>query len=249
MCLCNVPDTFEELILRFLRSNPKGYRRTDIVADTYRSGSIKSAERQKRGTSSKVLIGSVRSKMPRDVNKFMLNNENKSALISLIFKYVIHGRHQILTMLQTEMIVLSGDNECHTVTAASSIETVELKTNQEEADTKVILHILHVLRNSELSVVLRSPSGDTDIMVLALGIITEHQDRVYFDYASGKNRKGTWLNAIIMKDCERKALIGFHLFSGNDYISAFFHKGKKCSWKVMTNNDISSSFFGIRKHI
>ena len=87
-------------------------------------------------------------------------------------------------MLQTEMIVLSGDNECHTVTSASSIETIELKSNQDEADTKVSLHSLHV-------------------MVLALGIITEHQDRVYFDYGSGKNRKGTWLNAIIMKDCER----------------------------------------------
>ena len=73
------------------------------------------------------------------------------------------------------MIFLSGDNECHTVTAASSIETIWLKSNQEEADTKVILHNLHVLRNSELSVVLRSPSGDTDIMVLALGIITEHE--------------------------------------------------------------------------
>ena len=71
MCLSDVPNTFEELIFRFLRSIPKGFQRIDIVADTYRNGSIKSTDRQKRGTSSKLMIGSVKSKLPRDINKFM----------------------------------------------------------------------------------------------------------------------------------------------------------------------------------
>ena len=35
MCLSDVPNTFEELIFRFIQSIPKGFQRIDIVADTY----------------------------------------------------------------------------------------------------------------------------------------------------------------------------------------------------------------------
>ena len=92
VCLSAIPDTVEQLIWRFLQSLPKGCHRVDIVADTYRDKSIKSTERTKRGTSSKVLIGSVKSKVPRDINKFMLNNDNKASLIKLIFEYVINEK-------------------------------------------------------------------------------------------------------------------------------------------------------------
>ena len=47
MCLSMIPDTSEQLILKFVQSLPKGYHRIDIVTDTYRNISIKSAERKK----------------------------------------------------------------------------------------------------------------------------------------------------------------------------------------------------------
>ena len=74
-------------------------------------------------------------------------------------------------------------------------------------------------------------------MVLACGIITEHQHRVYCDYGSGKNRKATWLNATSIKDYEGDMLIGFHSLSGNDYISALFRKGKTSCWKLVIKNE------------
>ena len=46
----------------------------DIIADTYRDGSIKSGEREKRESAAKVIIALVKSKLPRDMNQFMLNN-------------------------------------------------------------------------------------------------------------------------------------------------------------------------------
>ena len=66
-CISSSPNTFEDLAKKFLQSLPKQYKRYDIVADTYRESSIKSAERNKRGTSSKVLIGSIKSKLPSDL--------------------------------------------------------------------------------------------------------------------------------------------------------------------------------------
>ena len=47
----NLPHTFEDLIIRFLKSVPKGHQRIGIVADYYRDYSIKFAEREKRGSS------------------------------------------------------------------------------------------------------------------------------------------------------------------------------------------------------
>ena len=81
----NLPQTFEEWIIRFLQTIQKGYKRIDIVADTYRDFSIKSGERLKRGSTAKLLIKSVQCKIPRNVNKFFSNNDNKSRLIDLAF--------------------------------------------------------------------------------------------------------------------------------------------------------------------
>ena len=53
-------DIHEQLIWIFLQFLLKGYHRVDIVGDTYLDKSIKSAQRIKEGTSSKVLIGSVK---------------------------------------------------------------------------------------------------------------------------------------------------------------------------------------------
>ena len=77
-CFTNLPSTYEELIIRFLRSIPQGHRQVHIIADTYRDGSIKSGEREKCGSAAKVIIVLVKSKLPRDMNQFLLNNENKT---------------------------------------------------------------------------------------------------------------------------------------------------------------------------
>ena len=42
-CIASPPQTFEDLPTKFLQSLPKGYARYDIVTDTYRESSIKSA--------------------------------------------------------------------------------------------------------------------------------------------------------------------------------------------------------------
>ena len=166
----------------------------------------------------------------------MLNDENKTSLIKLIFDYVIAEKQSVTSMLKTEVIVLSGDDECYTVTSNLVTLNDDLRSNQEEADTKVILHAIQIIHSSPFKVIIRSPSGDTDIMVLALALIAD-QDKVYMDYGSGKRRKGTWLKDITLNEDERKALIGFHSFTGNDYVPALFRKGKKRCWLVMKKSE------------
>ena len=63
---------------------PKGYERTDVVADAYREQPSKNPERLKRGKSSRVIVQSASSKMPRNFKDFLKNGENKRRLTELI---------------------------------------------------------------------------------------------------------------------------------------------------------------------
>ena len=98
-CIASAPQTFEDLVTKFLQSLPKGYARYNIVADTYQESSIKSAERRKRGISAKVLIGSIKSRLPRDMNKFMSNNDIKTSLVKRVFKFIVGEKQRSLCTL------------------------------------------------------------------------------------------------------------------------------------------------------
>ena len=54
--MTELPQTYYEFTWKFLGSLPKGYKRVDLVADTYREISIKNEERQKQGTSTRLMI-------------------------------------------------------------------------------------------------------------------------------------------------------------------------------------------------
>jgi hypothetical protein len=141
-----------------------------------------------------------------------------------------------MSILKTNLIMLSGENICHEVRPDGCLRKDSLCSDQEEADTKVVLHALDALSDDDGNVVIRSPSGDTDIFVIALGTVDD-KSRIKFDYGNGTNRKALWLDEIDMARDQCDALIGFHAFTGNDYVSAFFRKGKSLCWKTMIKND------------
>ena len=135
-----------------------------------------------------MIIASVKSKLPRDMNQFMLNNEDKIQFIQLIITFVETNQYLVLQdILQTDFVVLSGDNDCCLVQLGNVEERYHLTSNQEEADTKVLLNSLGVLNNTDMFVYLRSRSGDTNILVLALSIIRDHKERVFYDYGNGNH--------------------------------------------------------------
>ena len=51
--MVNLPDTYERLAWHFMSGIPKGFSRTELVADSFLNNSIKDAERIKRGISKK----------------------------------------------------------------------------------------------------------------------------------------------------------------------------------------------------
>ena len=232
--MTNIPETFEDLAMQLLSFIPKGYLRVDFVADSYFPNSIKDAERTKRGVSSKIIIKSARSKIPRDFTSFLSSGENKTRMIELIFETLKQKKAQALNTLRTTKIVLSRERECSIVTLAGCSSFHQLLSNQEEADTKVITHALQAQGEDQYHhVIIRSPSGDTDILVLAVSLLHEFCDQVTIDNGAGKNRKLIWLGGLDLTPNRCSSLIGFHAFTGNDYISSFFKRGKDQCWKLM----------------
>ena len=229
--------TYEELALKMLDRLPKSYDRIDIVADTYRPNSSKNPERTRPGTTEKVLVQSAKSRLPRNFNDFLKNEDNKTRLIEIIEAVIIKRKDEILERLKCYEILLSRDQICTRITNFS-VESVDaLSSNQEEADTKLLLHAREFLENSiDTLVLVRSPSGDIDINVLFINMFQAESERIYIDFGTGNPRKILKLSSIDMSEELKSALLGFHAFTGNDYISSTFGKSKKICWKAVTKS-------------
>ena len=72
------------------------------------------------------------------------------------------------------------------------------------------VHCQYILNIQEYAHnVIRSPSGDTDIIIISVSLLnSDHIDKMKIN------------------EQEKEALIGFHAITGNDYVSSFFGKGK-----------------------
>ena len=238
--LSGICDTYKDFACKLFSVIPKGYARIDIVADTYRETSLKNPERLKRGTSSRVMVQSALSKRPRNFNDFLKNGENKSRLIELIQDVLIENKEEIIGMLKCQEIFFSADKVCNRITSTTVSLVESLCSNQEEADTKLLLHTKHVLDNDDSKLVLmRSPSGDVDIQVLFIStfLVESEQKRICIDFGIGKSRKILHLSSVDMSDDLKSALTGFHVFTGNDYLSCIFRTSKKLCWKALVKSN------------
>ena len=60
--------------------------------------------------------------------------------------------------------------------------------------------------------------------------------KIFIDYGNGKNLKAIKLSNVNKATNLKQALVGFHAFTGNDYVSWFFTKGKITSCKKMVKD-------------
>ena len=134
--------------------------------------------------------------------------EQLSETLRGITVYMNHGEfcHQIYTNVNGEVQI----EECP-----------ELISNQEEADTRLLLHAKHASHRYS-NVIIRSPG--TDVFILLLGHKPAIPAAIYFDTGVGNQRRVIDVNktysSLGSELCD--ALIGFHAFTGNTYSSSKF---------------------------
>ena len=230
-------DPYHELTFRLRSTLPNGYDGIDIVADTYREKLLNDPERIRRGVAAKVIVLSSQSKIPQNFPRFLKNGENKRRLIEIIWDVIVGNRIRILEQLQCSKLIFSMDGIYHKISSETTEVVKELSSNHEEADTKLLLHANYQLSQDHTKVIIvRSPSGDMDIIILFVSRFDEDSEMIHIYFGTGKNRKILSVGSINMSRELRKALIEFHDFIGNEYVSSFFKKSKKYCWRLLERN-------------
>lgn len=111
------------------------------------------------------------------------------------------------------------------------------RCNHEEADTRLVVHVVHSQQNCNHSIVVHTV--DTDVVVIMTAVF--HQLKKEFPLADiliafsvSKNFRYYHINQIAhdLGETTCTALLFFHAFTGCDTYSCFFGKGKKTAWQA-----------------
>ena len=94
-------------------------------------------------------------------------------MIEIFKDEFVDNKSASLDKLNCQEILFFMDKRWYKITNSDVVVVEELSSNQEQADTKLLLHAKHALDDSDnASVIVRSPSVDVDINVLFLDIFT-----------------------------------------------------------------------------
>ena len=224
-------ETIKQLAWRIVSSVPQQFQTIFIVCDTYLSNSIKGGERRLRGEGKRYVLKSTSMKLPSDMANFLRNGQNKEMMFNLLEEAITEEK----TKLKNRTVYYSNKSWCTKITSTNVSRINAFLSDHEEADTKLVA-LVNSFNITGNTVLIRSPSGDIDILVLFL-LHQFKNKRVLIDNDTGKSRKIIDMSSTTLTQLKRQALAGIHAFSGNDYISAFFRKGKRKFWKLLMENE------------
>ena len=197
-------------------------------------------ERQRRGTSEKLIIKGENTKRPKDWKAFLANDANKKQLTELLvaewskdsYAAKLKGRQVIAICDGKATLLTSQDGES---TETSDISS--LQSSQEESDTRMVLYCKYAGSKGYRYCKVRSPDTDTFFILLhhasSLTSIT-----ILFDTGTGNNRR--LLNMTELAKASTPAyctsLMVIHAYSGCDTTSAFKGLGKVKPIKLLQGN-------------
>ena len=143
----------------------EGSNSVDVVFDVYRHISIKSAERELRGKCDAITFKNLAAGQ-KQFKKFLHNGDNKTSLIRFVLSSHWQKTLSCERMEDKELYVTYGDR-CYTITADRVKKEEELTSKQEEADTRLLLHVQHAANEQRYRSIIVS-SEDTDVRILCL---------------------------------------------------------------------------------
>ena len=216
--------TFEDYatldVLPTIRAYSIKYERTYIVFDVYRSSSLKTEARSKRGHGARRRVTSI-CKCPSNWRNFFRDNDNKTDLFNFL-------ADKIEQMPSPNMVIVTKEENAlrnHMI----SLEGVS-RCSHEEADTRICIHARQAAQEGSKSLLVKA--SDTDILVVTIGVMPTLQtiglQQLWITFDQGRNR---WIPAhravSLYWTCERQSIAFVHAFTGCDVVSAFRGKGKK----------------------
>ena len=207
----------------YLRNLLKESARVDVVNDVYQDDSLKSHVRGLRGAGVRINKVQGSTKLPRDWNSFLRSDSNKVLLIAYLAEEVISEMKD-----DGKIIVFTVEDHVKSVPERSNSGLQPC--NQEEADSRMFLHINDAAKYGHTSYMIRTK--DTDVVVLAVAHASKNNQQIYISFGTGPSHKYIDASDIGSKLGPEKcrALMLFHAYTGCDTTSYFRSKGKKSCW-------------------
>jgi hypothetical protein len=214
-------------------------QRLDLVWDTYKTQSLKSAMRAKRGSGSRVRVGP-QVPVPQNWQEFLRNDQNKTELFEFLSEQAI--------AIPVSESATAGERVLSST--PHSFDSLE-PCSHEEADTRLILHAYNAAKAGYKTIAIRTV--DTDVLAIAISV-WQHMpcDQLWLAFGTGKHFRYIAVHeiAISLGPLKSKALPAFHAFTGCDTTSAFNGKGKKTGWATWSSfGDVTDAFLELSSNL
>ena len=223
--------TFDEfadkVFILHIERHLQACRRVDLVWDSNIPHSLKNSTREKRGKGLRRKV-SGHVKLPGNWKDFLRDENNKEEL----FRFLTGKVSQVACPPGKVMYITSGSSVVSITT-----EVVMGDCNQEEADTRMMVHVLHALNHGCVTVAVRTV--DTDVVVILLGTLhhflaAQPSAKIRVEFGMGKNYREFDINNLSdnLGMDKSHALPVFHALTGCDTTSALKGKGKLSAWQA-----------------
>ena len=225
-------DYFGELADQFINSvmwQGNSCDRIDIVFDRYRDSSIKESTRKRRTKNQKAIRKSATERgirLPHNWINFLACHKNKTDYARFLSEQM-----KLKESYDKQMVTSGGFLNELEVWSLRDIDTRQLSSTKEEADTRIILHAI----SCEQKCIVVS-SRDTDVLVLLLS----HFDRInckelWMKAGTAKKPKNIPVHDIVSSISQDilKSLIPFHTLTGCDTTSFIAQHTKWTAWDIL----------------
>ena len=188
-------------------------------------------ERNRRSSGNFTLQQIIPTSQIKQRNLLLSSNHNKIMLV----KFIVDQWKTKCHVLERKVLLTTCGTKAYRITSEGYPRIDMLESNQEKADTRLLLHVENVSQDCP-NIVINSP--DTDVFMLALSKCLSIDVHLYFLTGVKYKRRITDIEAVAdktyqsidLESCERSMLLdtlaGYHCFTGCDNISAFAGKGK-----------------------
>ena len=221
--------TFEnyskEVFLPYFKGQLRSVQRIDVVWDMYIPNSLKATTREKRGTGVRRRV-KADTRIPGNWPEFLRNDNNKVELFNFLADELMSIGPEY-----GEVISTKGQN---VLCNMSHEDLFNLSPcNQEEADTRLILHVSDAAKCGFTKAMIRTV--DTDVVIIAISFFEQLQlSELWISFGVGKHLRYLPIHSISREIGQEKskALLAFHALTGCDQTSTFANRGKKTAWDV-----------------
>ena len=181
---------FADEVIEFVKNLSSGCSHIDVVCDSYFDNSLKSHTREDCGCG-QFFPFTEATNIPKDFQgNFLRHNRNKVPLNSFLTgKLLTHDFGRVIVFISVNSGVKCNSTDV-------SEEVLHIGRTQEDADTKIIVHVKHCLLNGFRNIVVKTVDIDVVTLLLAHLSLLDSPYEIEVDLNFGKDRRFYKINDI-----------------------------------------------------